>query len=330
LQLEDRTATINFQPPEEISFNLNNGMQLLITYSWTLPGFPNETEAKITQKTYFKLTSGEKRNLNDFISAAHKITTLLCFAIDKTVCLENVSATADDLRQDIGDGKSRPIPIKIYYPSTPFSKEKPKIDFHTMLFRFGQIRENAERIINSWFDAYDEIDPALNLYFSTKTGAQKYLEGKFLALAQGLETYHRRTSNEKFMDDKDFKELVAQIISQCQEEKREWLQGRLINGNEISFGNRIKKIIEPFKEHVGSSDERSKIIRSIVATRNYLTHYDESLKPKAARVRDLWSLCLKMEAFFQLHFLLVLGFTQEEIKSVLDNCRQLKQKLNEI
>ena len=36
---EERTATISYQPPEDISLNLDNGMQLLITFHWTLPGF---------------------------------------------------------------------------------------------------------------------------------------------------------------------------------------------------------------------------------------------------------------------------------------------------
>lgn len=213
-QYEKRTASITYAPPEEISLTLNNGMKLLITFSWTLPRFPNQKEAKITQKTYFKLTSEQKRPLSDFMSAAYKVTTLLSFAIDKTVCIEQVSATSDAIRQDIGDGRSALVPISIYYASLPHTESEPKIDLHSMLFRFGQIKEDAERIVNNWFDAYDEIDPALNLYFSTKTGAHKYLDGKFLALAQGLETYHRRISNEKLMGEKIFIKLTEKLINQ--------------------------------------------------------------------------------------------------------------------
>jgi len=220
-QFENRTATITYSPPEEISLNLNNGMKLLITFSWTLPGFPNTTEAKITQKTYFKLVSEQARPLSDFISTAYRITTLLCFAIDRTVCIERVSATLDTILQDIGNGKTRPVLISVYYASLPYTKNEPKIDWHRMLFRYGQIREDAERIVNNWFDAYDEIDPALNLYFSTKTGAYKYLDGKFLALAQGFETYHRRTSSEKLMDEGAYKELTESLTKQCPEENQE-------------------------------------------------------------------------------------------------------------
>jgi hypothetical protein len=69
-QLEKRTASITYSQPEDISLNLKNGMNLSITFSATAPRFPNTTEAKITQKTYFKLVSEQERPLNHFTSAA--------------------------------------------------------------------------------------------------------------------------------------------------------------------------------------------------------------------------------------------------------------------
>lgn len=329
-KFEERSALITYIPPDEVSLNLNNGMKLLITYSWTLPGLPHQREAKITQKTYFKLATEKERPLDELIAVAYKIATLLCFAIDQTVCIEQVSATSNSINQEIGDGELSPVSISIYYRSLPYTKNEPTIDWHRMLFRFGQIAEDAERIINNWLDAYEYVDPALNLYFATKTGAHQYLEGKFLALAQGLETYHRRTSNEKLMCDAIFKDLTDQLIMQCPEENREWLSGRLVHGNEINLGRRMKSIIEPFKEMLGNNKQRNKLIRAIVDTRNYLTHYDESLEPVVVTGKDLWKLCLKMEAIFQLHLLQVLGFTEAEVKSVFTNSHELQQKLKEI
>lgn len=56
-QLKPLLATISYTPPQEITINLNNGMTLLIGFAWTSPGSPIVKEAKITQSTYFKLTS---------------------------------------------------------------------------------------------------------------------------------------------------------------------------------------------------------------------------------------------------------------------------------
>ena len=98
-QLDERTATISYQSPENISLNLNDGMQLLITFDCTVPLSPIIKEARIGQKTYFTLISREARELNDFISVIHKITHFLCFAIDQTVSLDSMSATSDNVRR---------------------------------------------------------------------------------------------------------------------------------------------------------------------------------------------------------------------------------------
>jgi len=323
---DNQTAIISYKPPEKISYSLDNGMQLEICFAYTLPGFPNITEAKITQRAYFKLSSETLKPLGDFTEIAYKLTSLMCFAIDTTVSLKNLTARS----MEINKGNSSPVPINIYYRSNPFSEKSPKKSWHEMLFNYGAIKINAQDIFNNWLNAYETLSPALNLYFSTKTGAQKYLDGKFLALAQGLETYHRRTSDEKLMSKEDFRLLVDSVKNNCPEENIEWLDSRLMYGNEINLGKRLKKIIEPFKEYLGSSRERKKLLRKIVDTRNYLTHYNEDLKDKSAEGKDLWLLCQKMEVIFQLHFLKVLGFSDNEIKNVIENCYPLKSKINEI
>lgn len=323
---DNRTATISYEPPENISYSLGNGMQLEICFSYTLPGFPNTTEAKITQKAYFKLSSEDLKPLQDFTEITHKLTNFMCFAVDATVTLKNLVATSREIQRDAGEDKSSPVPIYIYYPSIPFSEKAPNKSWHQMLFNYGSIKANAQIIINNWLNAYEILSPALSLYFSTKMGAQKYLDGKFLALAQGLETYHRRTSDEKLMDEEEFKSLVDAVKKNCPDDKIDWLEGRLMHGNEINLGKRLKKIIDPFKEHLGTSKERSKLLRKIVDTRNYLTHYSEELKSKSAEGKELWLLCQKMEVIFQLHFLRVLGFTDDEIKNVIENCYPTKKK----
>ena len=327
---ESNTATIRYSLPENISYDLNNGMKLEICFSCTTPGSTNTTEAKITQRVYFKLLSEDLRPLGDFTEIAYKLTNFLCFAIDTTVALKDLSVTSKEIQRDSGNGKQYPVSIKVFYPSIPFTEKVPDKSWHRMLFTYGTIKSNAQDVFNNWLRAYEVMAPALSLYFSTKNGAQKYLDGKFLALIQGLETYHRRTSDEKLMDSSKFASLVSTISKSCPAEYAEWLSGRLMHGNEINLGKRLKRIIEPFKDKLGSSKERSKLLRKIVDTRNYLTHYSENLKDNAAGGEELWNLCQKMEVIFQLHFLKVVGFSDEEIESVVENSYPLKQKINKI
>ena len=302
-------------------------MRLSITFGGTFPGFPIIKEARISQKAYFQLVSQEALELDDFISVAHKITHFLCFAIDQTVSLDSMSAPSDNFRRNIGEGRTTTIPINIYYPSRPYSKDEPEIYQYRMLFGFEQIRSNAKNIINNWIEAYEQMNPAFDLYFLAKMGAQPSWEARFLALAQGLEVYHRRTSEEKRMDETEFEELVEHLVDQCPEEKREWLSDKLNYGNEVSLSKRLRNIIKPFKDAIGNRTKRESLINKIVKTRNYLTHYDQSLELEAAQGDALWTLCLKMELLFQLHFLQLIGFNREEIDSIVANCPQIQWKL---
>lgn len=325
---EERTASIYYSPIKEISLTINNSMQLLIVFSYSLPFFPKINEAKVSQKAYLKLVSKKAIPLNEYQEAAYRLTTLISFAIDKTISIEQALATSESIQQDIGNGNKRPVLIQVYYPSLPNTKGNIEVKQHTMLFKFEHIQNNAEQVIKKWFDAYHDFDPAINLYFSTKFDENGYLENQFLSLAQGVETYHRRTSNQKLMSETAFNELLATLKRQCPEQHQDWLSGRLRHGNEPSLSQRIKSMIEPFKEYLGNCKDRNKLIRSVVDTRNFLTHYDKSLEATAARDPiKLWELCQKMEAIFQLHLLQVLGFTDLEIKSVFDNSVELQRKL---
>lgn len=324
-----RSANISYDPLEEMSFDLESDLRIGLSFSWTLPG-PSLTEAKITQRTYFELQSDRDRPVRDFIRYAHKFTNLLCFATDETVSIQEVIATSNGILRDHGNGNSYAEPIRVFYRSLPFSNDKPKIDRHSMLFRFNHIRDDAGRILRNWLDACHEVEPAMNLYFAARTGAHKYLNGKFLSLAQAIETYHRRTSPERLMDEGEYDSLVSALINNCPEDRKDWLQGRLQHGNEISLAARIKRIIEPFKDKFGTSSDRGRLVRAIVDTRNYFTHFDPSLKERAfTDGAKLWVLCIRLEAIIQLHFLQALGFTKDEIDSISSKGSRLQQKLTE-
>ena len=289
---EKRSTTILYEPQEDFSLNLDNGMQLLITWCPSLKYLINK-EAGIREKIYFKLISQEARELDEFTSIVRKITEFLCFAINQIVSLGSICATSDDLTQEIGDSKTEPVPINIYSPSWPYSKDVPQINLYNMLFKFKEIQNDAERIINNWIKSYEQYDSAFRLYFLAKMGAQTYLEEKFLTLAQGLEAYHQK------------------IISR-----------------QVSLKDRITNIIKPFKDLIGIDENQQELIDSIVHTRHYLTHHNPSREPRAEKGVNLWPLCMKMELLLELHFLQLMGFSREKIDSIIDNCPELKRKRN--
>ena len=328
-QFEKSALTISYNRPEDISLDLKDGMQLVITFAWTPPGFPNAQRAEVTQKTYFKLVSQGARELEEFTSVAQKITAFLCFVMNEIVCLDEMTAFSDNLRETFPDGRTALIPVEVYCSSWPYAKNEPAIDERNMLFKYKDIQTRVEGLINKWIENYEQIAPALDLYFLAKTGTLPTLNMQFLALAQALEAFHRNTSAEMHMDENEFKEIRKNIINRIPKKDRNWFCSKLDFANELTLKNRIEKLIEPFDCFI-DNERKPRLINSIKDTRNYLTHpdSDSDLESKAAKGKDLILLCLKMNALFRLQFLKLIGFDEQEIDDIVDECARLKGECN--
>ena len=331
-QFEQYAVTISYGPLVETPLDLDNGMQLSIEPYVKFDGQFQMTEEfeesqrtnefGISSGTNFKLVSQVARELDEFISVAQKITAFLCFATNEIVCVDSMSATADNLHRDIEVGTTRMDPENIYYSSWPYSKNESQVDSRSMLFGFKEMLNDAKKIINRWIEIYEQIEPALDLYFLAKMGAQPSPKAKFLALAQSLEASHRRTFDENKVDEVEFEELVKNLINQCPPEHRNWLENKLSDDNEMNLRKRLGSIIKPFKEVIGSRTKRDSLIHKIVVLRNYLTHYDPSWESEIPKDEDLPLLCLKMELLFQLYILQLIDFSPEQIDSIVANCPQ--------
>ena len=331
---------VSCEEPATITLYLDRGMKLRIEFQLSLPPISrrrnqrNKTaedidfqkEATISQKTYFRLTSERSLELNEFTSIMDKIVSLLRFALGAIVRVDTVMATSESLRENIGSElRSRGV-TRIYFPSQPSSRDERGFGQSGMLFGFEEMKDDAEDKINKWIQAYDKIAPTFDSYFFAQTGWQIHVEARFLALVQGLEAYHRRTSDETRMPDTEFKDLVASLIQLCPEGKQGWLQEKLRYGNEVSLRKRLKKLIEPFKQFFGDKKTRVGLINSVVNTRHYLTHYDLRLESVAAKGEKLEFLCLELESLFQLHLLSLMGFSREVSCALVENYRPNRRK----
>ena len=291
--LEEHAVTISYNLPMEVSINLADSMQLLITFGYTIPGIPSTKKAEVTQKTYFKLVSQEARELGELTSAAQKITAFLCFVMNEIVCLDSLVTTSDSHNRHTGGGLDEPITAGVYCRTWPYSKETPQINELDMLFKFKDIRNKFEGMINKWLDNYEQISPALDLYFLTKTGRMPSVNLYFLTLVQGLEAFHQRISKDK----------------------------------NLSLRNRLNIMTDTFHNFM-CGDKRSQLIDEIIKTRNYLTHYDSELEQKAAKGQMLEFLCRKMKVLFRLHFLKIIGFNEHEINDIVDKYSYFKGECN--
>ncbi|OIR01503.1 hypothetical protein GALL_164040 [mine drainage metagenome] len=322
-----KSATVTYLPQRNVLLWAADGFTLELTFAWSLPWGCEGRKATISERSRFRLSSDRPRPLDDFIIVAHQLVTMLCIATSETVAIVDVigSLPAPPVN---GDSSEEPEQQQcaIYYESIPFSKTVPKIEHHNILFRYRDIETRSQDAFQKWFDAYKRITPALTLYLGAVAGDHKYLDGRFLALAQALESYHRRSFTETLMSQVEFDSLKTEIIAHCPPIHRELVEGRLRHGNEPSLATRLKRLVEPFKKYFAAE---KKFIRAVVDRRNYQTHFDPSLEVELESGMHIWTLCKRMEALLRLHFLREIGMDDATITTITKQCDGLIRQLNE-
>jgi hypothetical protein len=322
---DTRSFDLSFSPIDPITCEIIDGLNLEIFYTYMLPGPPFLRTTEITQQAFLKIRSREAKELPFFQQLAHKITNLLSLAIDQTVAMQDVTCFSDEIVVEPTTGKYS-VPIKLFYRGRSFLDRPPKIRPLSMLFRFCNVRDFGTLILN-WLRVYELLRPSIELYFSTRQSPYSFGESRFLSLAQAVESLHRRTSDVTQFPQEEFETLVMRLVNSCDMKYQDWLAGKLEHLNEVSLNKRLKQIIHPYKKHFGSSSEREKLVRGIVNSRNFFTHYNESLRSKAASGETLSRLCLKLEAILQLSFLNLLEFSEAELDAIIKNSRTLKFKI---
>ena len=280
LGYDGKNTTLSYQVPKDASLNLNNGMQLLITFPHTYSSIEN----KITQKTYFRLFSRNAHELNEFISIAEKIRAFLCFAINEIIPFDRTSVALNNHQAHTG----KPPLIDIYDSRCLYFQDEPKIN-KDMLFKFEKIQSNPELIVNKWIEVCEDIRPALDLYLTAQK--QQYLTQKFLNLAQsleayhkGVEAYHKRTSGKK-----PSKGMILKKRLMC--------------------------LSEPLKDRFDSASIRDEWMTDIKQARDQLTHKGKLESTETyGKLDGFIACCLQL---FQINLLQLIGFSQEDIDSIM-------------
>ena len=325
---EERESLIAHRLPSDISLDLSGDIRLTFTFTCTLPSH-SSTESHITQKAHISLQSKELLPTKDFLDLIFKLRKFLCFSIDKNVAVDSITGFSPGITGELTSGGKYEVPIDIYYrsPLEDFGR-KPEVRIFDMLFSYRDIAGRIEEVLPIWLEAYGKSEPAFNMYFASTSGSSKFLEWKFLSLIQGIEVLHRRSSSETEMKRDEFEGIVHRIVEIVPKDRKGWIESRLTHANELSLRKRIKSLIEPWDDLYGNSQERRSFISKVVDTRNYLTHYDsKSSQSELTEGEDLWKLCMKLEALFQMHFLQLIGMDIDSIKSMVNENRTLRNKL---
>lgn len=325
----EKELKIRFAPPQPIEWSLENNIKMRITSSWTGPAMDTFHEAKITAKSWLSFTYPEEMSLEKILNVPNRFYNLISFIVDETISPNEIVVHSDKLKQE-----NYKIPIKIFYQ--PIINPLPKssyINLRFSLFAFKDVRDHFGEIFSRWLNSSEKYAPSFNLFFSLTSRRSLYLENRFLMIVQALESLHRLSSDESAFPLEDYKNLTDILESSLKGSPkiyREWLRSKLQYGNEPSLRKRLKSLTNGFEDCLGDSKKISCLINLAVNTRNYLTHFDVSLKKKAAQREELHELYSWLEILLQLHMATFLGFSKDEAIDLFRKSETFKRKLDQI
>lgn len=292
--------------PEPVQCALPDGTKLKIDHDIRLPGAIRYPTLELHQEAFIQVTPAEPQPVEFYQKLSHRITRFFSFLIGRPVPIHSLKIKVDD--SDIGEPHKW---LDLYFQSLN-SSAKSSTNPRDMLLPHSTIELRFGSILSAWLDEYENLMPALHHYFAVQDGSLAYLDTKFIAIAQALEAFHRRTCNSTKWSKAEYKAKVSAIIDGCPEVDREWLRNKLNFGNEITLAERLRELIDPFASVFGEEAIIDLIVRGAVKTRNYHAHYDPKGAAKALKGTALIALTLRLQVLFTLCFLTRLGLKDEE------------------
>jgi len=313
---------VNDKLQESIEINLLEDIKIQFQIK-LLTIYPSQKEVCIKKEALFTLEFPEEKDFEDLYRYINIFQNLLSLLISETTYPIKIYGYSEKLAYIFGDKKYYK-PIEIIYKLPPFmlKKEEKTIYPFEMLCPYLSIKENITTIFNNWLEKAEVLEPVHDLYFGVIYNGDLYLRFQFLSLVMALEVYHRRMiRNEDISREKHEKRIRRILDNIPNEQDRKWLQEKLKYSNEPSLRKRLRDIYKKLKgiEFIKSIiPNEKKFIDKVVNTRNYLVHYDLSLKDKALRGEKLYWLTQKLRVMVEMCLLKELGLSDETINNIYE------------
>ena len=309
-----KRCSVVFQKPERREYTIDPERKLAVVFSCQIPLASKPIRrVSIEQRTSLQVVYSQAQPLHQLLADVKKIGDLLTLGIGKPVAVTAVSlSVARDEGAEDEDACDKRRAIELYYQSLPGPQDRFEVYSSEMTFAWKDIEPECGTILAKWFDLYDQIAPALNWYFAIQYRTDLYLESQFLAMVQSLEALHRRLFPNDVESQDQHRQRVERILHALEEPDRSWLEPRLQYANEPTLRQRLEQLIQPSQALFKSGRQKQSFINSIVATRNYLTHYDQGLRKSSLEGPSMYEAVEKLRLLFTIQILCLLGFEHQQ------------------
>jgi hypothetical protein len=310
---------VQHELPEPIAADVGDEYKVNLFFGSGFEASPRPfTRATITQVAELVIRFPERKPLRDLTDIAYHLQHLISLGTRRSA----FPVAMWEATGAVGEARRK----RIHYRKLGrTSTVEARPERHEMLFSLQDLPEGFGPAVERWLARSEVLDPVYQLYLGTVYNPRMYLGQRFLNLAHALEVYHRRTTTTLDLPEAEHEKRLESILGAVPEGHRTWLEGKLKYSNELNLRKRIKHILNGHPQTVnavvGSGKDKRNFVNKVVDTRTYRTHFDESLKDRAARGEELHRINDKLGRLMELCLMSELGFEDDEIKKAVTGLR---------
>jgi hypothetical protein len=300
---------IHFEKPDAIDFAINDEVKgrIQFTYSYVAAtSYSSTIDFKHSAQLVIETNDSKELSYDALLGYNKQFIHWLTINTGKPCRMEKLSFYHPD-HHYISQHRGRvDIPIDAYLRTidSPFTEPYSPDKFN---FTYPYLGFHVPALFTKWFGLYPELSIIIQILSENIAKENSFSEFHFKDIVQALESYHRKRKNNHQMAKAAYSAMKNEILEQIQnDEYRAFIEEKLNFGNEPTLAKRLRELIddpgiEALNALLGDKETFIKVVKN---NRNYLTHYDESLKGKALPAKDLYWLSEKALALLFINVLL--------------------------
>jgi hypothetical protein len=150
-----------------------------------------------------------------------------------------------------------------------------------------------------------------------------YVEHRFLSMVQAVESYHRQAIGGEYLTPEAYKPVYSALVAAIPPTENSAFIAALKNRLRYHYQLALRKRLEDLVDLYGALASPvlpgpTTFVTRVVDTRNYLTHYDQDLRSRAATgLGHQFNLIQRLRVLLEVCFLCELGLPQEAVKKMI-------------
>ena len=281
-------ATITFLTPKPINLpELRDGEDGKIGFGYSIPSAWEETkEAQVSQNAYVELSTDDWWTADEATRRVMWFRDFLRLASDQSVAVTGLTGYSRDATEPAYGGGEREREIEIVCEERDQGIAERNLFGPLMLFRRSDLNDELQVCLARWFEMYSQHHQPFRLYFSAVDSSRdSTLEEKFRQLTEAIET------------------LDKALYGKARRDLRK----------------RVRRLAEPFADHLGNKESCKEFGEKVARTRNVVVHHVTIGDDDIPEGPDLLRLTYQCELLLIYHFVAVVtGSSSSAIEMVKD------------